>query len=424
MKVKKFDKFINENGSHFNEVMTQSEFNSHMINESSFDQLEQQFVKSGKLDQATFDDIKDNIHKSAFATWLISKVSKNYIESEDIYKYNGYFNIFDRYKNEYKHKDINAYKSKEDISDFIKTSVDIKRREDADTSTIKGVSKDKKYDQFKIGEVRGFDVYELPHNRTDLYNVSCDLGSGTEWCTATGNTRSHFDEYIKGDSIYIFIKDDIKYQFHYKTHSFMDRNDLDVVDEHGTISGDVILDLFVFLKDKKGIDMPINIKVAFDMLTDSDAKNMTEDDWEWISQYTLPEKFIRKYQDKLYWNELSITSRISIDFIREFKDKINWNGLRARTGFWTEDLIREFITKVDWSQISMGTRLSEDFIREFKDKLNWDMIYLYQDISDEFIKEFRNEGYITDETGEGYFKPNPKETWKNGNTDNMHGSRH
>jgi len=61
----------------------------------------------------------------------------------------------------------------------------------------------------------------------DLYGVSCELGSGTAWCTATGNTRDHFDSYINSGPLFIFIKpgSDEKYQFSYERNSFYDKND-------------------------------------------------------------------------------------------------------------------------------------------------------------------------------------------------------
>ena len=71
----------------------------------------------------------------------------------------------------------------------------------------------------------GFAVYKIPQGSDDLYNVSCELGSGTEWCTATGKTSSHFDRHISQGSLYIFDNGKgEKYQFHYENNEFMDKN--------------------------------------------------------------------------------------------------------------------------------------------------------------------------------------------------------
>ena len=82
-----------------------------------------------------------------------------------------------------------------------------------------------------MGSVDGFDVYKLPKGRKDLYGTSCELGSGTEWCTATGRTRKHFDDYIAKGPLFIFIKpgSDEKYQFSYEDNSYMDKDDVSII---------------------------------------------------------------------------------------------------------------------------------------------------------------------------------------------------
>jgi hypothetical protein len=57
--------------------------------------------------------------------------------------------------------------------------------------------------KFKIGEVDGFTVYKIPKGSTELKGVSCELGSGTEWCTADSRA-SYFEQYIKDGPLYIF----------------------------------------------------------------------------------------------------------------------------------------------------------------------------------------------------------------------------
>jgi len=104
--------------------------------------------------------------------------------------------------------------------------------------------------------VSGFTVYELPKGRTDLYGTSCELGSGTQWCTATGNTDYHFKEYINRGPLYIFIKGDQKYQFSFSARQFMDKKDRPVA-----IAGDPykVLPLFQFVHDLRGYTIPAKL---------------------------------------------------------------------------------------------------------------------------------------------------------------------
>ena len=97
----------------------------------------------------------------------------------------------------------------------------------------KGVSKSEKYKKLKLGEVDGYEICKFPKGSKDLYGASCELGAGTDWCTATGNTDTWFLDYISKGDIYVIInksnpKD--KYQFHYESDQFMDPDDIDIFD--------------------------------------------------------------------------------------------------------------------------------------------------------------------------------------------------
>ena len=59
----------------------------------------------------------------------------------------------------------------------------------------------------------------------------------------------------------------------------------------------------------------------------------------------------------------------------------------------SESFIRKFQNKVDWFNISIYQKLSENFIREFQDNVYWIRVTKHQKVSDEFLKEF---GYKLD----------------------------
>jgi hypothetical protein len=200
-----------------------------LINEASIDQLQTQFVDTGKIEQSVFDSIKDATQKGAYATWLIKKVVDGTIKAEDISKYKKYFSIFDKHKRQYPSPDINTYGKQHPISDFIKISTQIADKIAADPSKTKGETKSDKYSKFKIGEVDGFTVYKIPKGSTELKGASCELGSGTEWCTADSRAP-HFEEHIRLGPLYIFDNGKgEKYQFHFETNQFMDKYDNPII---------------------------------------------------------------------------------------------------------------------------------------------------------------------------------------------------
>ena len=89
----------------------------------------------------------------------------------------------------------------------------------------------------------------------------------------------------------------------------------------------------------------------------------------------------------------------TIDFLnkelnRNYKsiDKVNWDYISIYQKL-SEDFIREFKNNVDWYRISFNQKLSEDFIREFQNKVYWEYISIYQKLSEDFIREFQNKVY-------------------------------
>jgi hypothetical protein len=201
-----------------------------ILQEVSIEQLKQQWVESGKIKEKTFEDILQVTNKSAYVTWLVSMVGEKKIKEEDIYKFKEYLSLFERHKNKYPIKDIGQIKDSKDLDDFIRISFGLSNTEKEDPSLKKGITKGDKYKDFIIGTVDGYIIYEIPKGRKDLYGASCELGSGTSWCTATGNTRSHFDSYIQKGPLFIAVNPSTKdkMQFHYETSSFKDKADLNL----------------------------------------------------------------------------------------------------------------------------------------------------------------------------------------------------
>ena len=205
---------------------------SEMLSEINVDDIKDKFVGRNKAvtDQDFNDIMKATNNKLAISLWMIKKIESGFILPEDIYKWEEYLEIFKRVKREFPIKDINQIKEPEQIDDFVNKAEEIKDRE-IDPSKKKGVEKSDKYAELRIGEVAGFQVYKIPKGTSDeMYGAACGLGTGTSWCTATGNTKQWFDRYAKDGPLYIFVgPDGEKYQFHYESSQYMDKNDRSIL---------------------------------------------------------------------------------------------------------------------------------------------------------------------------------------------------
>jgi len=240
--------------------------------------LKDKFVNSGKLTPEVFDKLieGDPTNNKVYLQWIINqyvKIKNDKREEElfieDLYKMNEYLELFDRLKNRFTYKDINQYKN---YKDFIDNAINIKNSL-SDKDLASGITKDDKTKEYQIGEVNGFKVYKIPKGRNDLYWISCLLGTGTEWCTATNKTNEGFERYIKDGSLYIFIKGKEKYEFHYETDQFQDKDNKDIFG-YENYNKELFISFFEFLKSKENIEIPISVKVITGMVYDINEVNI------------------------------------------------------------------------------------------------------------------------------------------------------
>ena len=225
--------------------------------EDKVSNLKAQFVDSKKISKQEFDRlITADPTGIKYLIWIVSRYYNDVVKPnedkpmalmpakkrffEDLYKITDGLATFDRFKRKFKNQDIFKY----NLEDFKKEAFEVEQNLNAAEKEV-GKQKSEKYPEFKIGEVDGFTVYKLPQGRLDLKPVSCDLGSGTNWCTSKAN-QNYYDSYVKKDPLFIFIKGNEKYQFHFKDNQFMDKQD------HSMKDGELKDNFLAFLKNKEG----------------------------------------------------------------------------------------------------------------------------------------------------------------------------
>lgn len=210
-----------------------------VLTEASKQQLRQQFKN---VDEDVFNKIFEaDPYDGKYAQWLLKIYEMGGLPLEDLYKATEYLTIYHKVKNKldpkyknihqsikkqvqyvdsfdgktkYKYEKIPVFKSLQDLFKIIKPY----KEEGADLSKNEKLRKEN-----LVYENDKWEVY-IPHT----YEASCQLGSGTEWCTATGKTRKHYNDYSKDGQLFIIInknKREKKYQFHFKRNQFMDKND-------------------------------------------------------------------------------------------------------------------------------------------------------------------------------------------------------
>ena len=212
---------------------------SEMLSEINVDDIKKKFVgdrvggPGGKVvTPKEFDDIMGVTgNKLALAVWMLKRIEDGFILPEDIYKWEEYFDIFKKKKAQFPVKDVNQIKTEDQIDEFVNKAVELS----SDSELEVPYEMLGKYKDLHIGKVDGYEVFKIPQNdptkdgKEFYFKASCDLGDSTQWCTAGG--RNMYNTYIKDGPLYIFIdpKTGDKYQFHYESDQYMDKNDRSVL---------------------------------------------------------------------------------------------------------------------------------------------------------------------------------------------------
>jgi len=131
-------------------------------------------------------------------------------------------------------------------------------------------------------------------------------------------------------------------------------------------------------------------------------KIMTEEAWKELSnEFNWSETLLEKYQDKVYWNEISENRYIrwTIPMIQKFKNRINWDKLSEyiEEEALTENIIEIFKDKWNWHKLSenSGVRLTYDLLDKYADLWDWEEIIdrysnnLFEEKGIEFYERYK-----------------------------------
>lgn len=203
------------------------------------------------------------------------------LKLEDLYKVKEYLKLFDKFKRIIKKEgnDVNIfdYNTLPQLYDIVKKFEDSEDEEDY-FSNKKLEKKIKKEETDKVFENDNWLVV-IPKT----HRAACYYGKNTQWCTASKDDDSVFNEYNKQGNLYINTnkKTNEKYQFHFETNQFMDERDEPIMLFEIIKSDD---ELYNFYEDKF---KNTNIKKE-----NGDWYFYANNGWEYfISYFKIPNKY-------------------------------------------------------------------------------------------------------------------------------------
>ena len=164
-----------------------------------------------------------------YGKWILNLYKRGAITEEDFDEIPAILNQFTTYRNRIANKDLNFYKSLQDLSDMLASVID-------DDSMLSPRQKVRFLKNVKAGRVKvsAEDDYDVVLDTPNFivyvpntHEASMKLGKGTQWCTAHENPE-WFDRYTRdGKPLYI-IKDKQtgkRWQYSEQNDDFLDEND-------------------------------------------------------------------------------------------------------------------------------------------------------------------------------------------------------
>lgn len=182
-----------------------------------------------------------------FGIWLLNQELKDNItrfESSKDMSIRDLLADFIEKKANLANKDINSYKTPDQLYDILKaTPLSDRQKERKLRKDISGAK--------HVGSTSNFDIY-IP----ETYEAACALGKGSGWCTADSRTRKYYDYYKDeyGGDYYIIISKDgkYKYQVHFESDQYSaagSNPDIDTPNEEVMLSFDELTSQWPELKD-------------------------------------------------------------------------------------------------------------------------------------------------------------------------------
>jgi hypothetical protein len=174
---------------------------------------------------------RGNDSAGKYGKWLLNLYNKGRLSQDEFNEVPDLLNQFTTYRNRIQNKDLNSYKSLDDLSNVLAAVID-------DDSMLTNRQKVRFLKNVKSGKVKvsaedDYDVVlETPNFIVyvpNTHEASMKLGKGTEWCTAHENP-DWYNKYTRDNGKLYIIKDKKtgeRWQYSDTTKSFLDQDDDD-----------------------------------------------------------------------------------------------------------------------------------------------------------------------------------------------------
>lgn len=369
-------------------------------------QLKEKYVGEGKLfSEDEFKQVEDVTgNKWYLIAWLTKRVAQNLIKKEDIYKWKEYFQIYEKNKNKFEHKDLNLYKSAEDMQKLLDNIIQVR---EGDIKFEEISTKDNFVSQSDIEKMEagggikyigiwkpskglkdlnadGYQVFDVSEPTEQNWKLYRDIlgrckgrnrGAKIDICTI-GNF-GYFQRYLKNDKgssyfVLFNLNDPMSpYQLHVESSQFMNKNDSErynfpVLPFYLWLSKTSPKYNFDYLTKHLTIEIPVPGKGYEDEKGKQGEWEQYEDGYKMMVRTLKNGKengLVTTYYDNgnvdskfFSKNGKHVGEYVRYSYNGDLIEKGNYDKKGDKQGIWMEDINFRYIDEVTKAMINYDTR--------------------------------------------------------------------
>lgn len=213
-----------------------------------------------------------------YVVWIVKQFTKKGMKFEDMYKLHDDLETFVTTKGQHKRLGINSDINQYDWRSIVDVAKKLSSTELADTGEEVAPS----IPDVKVLYNGPLGILSIPKTEA----ASCELGSGTRWCTAARN-RNMFDYYNQQGPLYVWNDKKLKekFQFHFESFQFMDSQDTPIdADQLNYFAFEHPVTKKLFASKKEGIGKGLGVFISYV----EDQRKYEDDPHRWEMEHGNP----------------------------------------------------------------------------------------------------------------------------------------
>lgn len=254
----------------------------------------------------------DPTRNKQYVVWILSQFTKKGMKFEDMYKLHDDLETFVNTKGQHKRLGINSDINQYDWRSIVDVVKKLSDTEIADPGEEVAPS----ISDVKVLYNGPLGILSVPETEA----ASCELGSGTRWCTAARN-RNMFNYYNQQGPLYVWNDKKLKekFQFHFESFQFMDSQDTPIdADQLNYFAFEHPVTKKLFASKKEAIGKGLGEFISYV----EDQRQYEDDPRGWEEEYDGPPDQNEQFDELEAYAMFQLAGKENVDRYMKYIKKI------------------------------------------------------------------------------------------------------